>query len=90
MPLEEKLPTRARRKTDHGRSTPEERPVADDRPIVASPAFDVSRGDIERRAYERYCERGCEDGHDLDDWLQAERELLARRSLADGGRGRAL
>jgi len=27
------------------------------------------------RAFELYCERGREDGHDLDDWLQAEREL---------------
>lgn len=32
---------------------------------------------IERRAYELYCARGCADGHDLDDWLAAERELLA-------------
>ncbi|PYR46657.1 MAG: hypothetical protein DMF89_21310 [Acidobacteria bacterium] len=22
-----------------------------------------------------YCERGCQDGHDADDWLKAEREL---------------
>jgi hypothetical protein len=33
---------------------------------------------VERRAYERYCERGCEDGHDLEDWLAAERELFTR------------
>jgi hypothetical protein len=32
---------------------------------------------IERRAYELYCARGCADGHDLDDWLAAEKELLA-------------
>ena len=31
--------------------------------------------DIARRAFELYCARGCEDGHDLQDWLQAEREL---------------
>jgi hypothetical protein len=31
--------------------------------------------DIARRAFEIFCERGCEHGHDLDDWLQAEREL---------------
>jgi len=30
---------------------------------------------IRQRAYDRYCERGCEDGHDLDDWLEAERLL---------------
>jgi hypothetical protein len=32
-------------------------------------------GDIARRAFELYCDRGCEDGHDVDDWLNAEREL---------------
>ena len=31
--------------------------------------------DIARRAFELYCERGCQHGHDTDDWLQAEREL---------------
>ena len=31
---------------------------------------------IAKRAYELFLERGGENGHDLDDWLQAERELL--------------
>jgi hypothetical protein len=31
--------------------------------------------DIAKRAFELYCERGCQDGHDVEDWLQAEREL---------------
>lgn len=35
----------------------------------------VTEGDIARRAFELYCDRGCEDGHDVDDWLTAEREL---------------
>jgi len=30
---------------------------------------------VARRAYERYVARGCEDGYDLDDWLQAEEEI---------------
>jgi hypothetical protein len=30
---------------------------------------------IARRAYGLYEERGREHGHDLDDWLRAEREL---------------
>jgi hypothetical protein len=34
-----------------------------------------SQDGIARRAYEIYCERGCEDGHDMEDWFQAEREL---------------
>ena len=35
-----------------------------------------SHEDIARRAYELYCERGCEPGYDVDDWLQAEYELM--------------
>ena len=31
---------------------------------------------IETRAHEIYVERGCEPGHELDDWLQAEREIM--------------
>ena len=43
----------------------------------------MTDGDIARRAYELYEKRGREHGHDLDDWLQAERELQdALRSTA--------
>lgn len=38
--------------------------------------------DIARRAFELHCERGCQHGHDLDDWLQAERELKADGTYA--------
>lgn len=31
--------------------------------------------EIARRAYDLYLARGCEHGHDVEDWLQAEREL---------------
>jgi hypothetical protein len=31
--------------------------------------------DIARRAYDLYLARGCEHGHDEDDWSKAEREL---------------
>ncbi len=31
---------------------------------------------IALRAYELYLARNCQHGHDLDDWLQAEMELL--------------
>jgi hypothetical protein len=37
-------------------------------------------GDVQQRiavrAYELYRERGCADGRDLDDWLEAERDIL--------------
>jgi hypothetical protein len=42
---------------------------------VHSPATQVSEERIAQRAYELYCARGREDGHDLDDWLEAERDL---------------
>lgn len=31
---------------------------------------------IERRAYELFVQRGGEHGHDWEDWLTAERELV--------------
>jgi hypothetical protein len=35
----------------------------------------ASRDDIARRAYDLYQQRGGTNGSDLDDWLQAERDL---------------
>ena len=35
----------------------------------------VTDGDIARRAYDLYLARGCGHGHDVDDWLRADREL---------------
>ena len=50
-----------------------------------------SRGDgtptaeeIAHRAYEIYLSRGGAPGADVDDWLQAERELTAKRSGRTG------
>jgi Protein of unknown function (DUF2934) len=37
----------------------------------------VTNDDIARRAFELYRERGGQDGHAADDWLEAERELRA-------------
>jgi hypothetical protein len=39
------------------------------------------REEIRRRAYEIYRERGEQPGRELDDWLQAERELKRGRFL---------
>jgi hypothetical protein len=33
---------------------------------------------IEARAHELYLQRGCEEGHDIEDWLIAEKELKQR------------
>jgi Protein of unknown function (DUF2934) len=55
-------------------------PTAADRArkVVTDGAANVTEHDIARRAYDLYLGRGCEDGHDVEDWFQAEREL--RRS----------
>lgn len=39
---------------------------------------------IRRRAFELFELRGREDGHDQDDWLQAESELVQQRARAAG------
>ena len=44
---------------------------------------DVTREEIEKRAYQHYCDRGCAPGGDVDDWLAAERELLGERPDAE-------
>jgi hypothetical protein len=36
---------------------------------------DVTDGDIAGRAYDLHLARGGEHGYDMEDWLQAEREL---------------
>lgn len=37
---------------------------------------------IRRRAYELYEARGQEEGHDVEDWLQAEAEIIAGKPSA--------
>jgi len=37
---------------------------------------------IRARAYQFYEERGCEDGHDLEDWLRAEAEISGKKPAA--------
>ena len=35
----------------------------------------IGEREIAQRAFEIFCDRGFQHGHDLEDWLQAEREL---------------
>ena len=44
---------------------------------------------IRRRAHELYEARGREDGHELDDWLQAEAEILGSKKTAIGTQQKA-
>ncbi|HEV3483439.1 MAG TPA: DUF2934 domain-containing protein [Candidatus Acidoferrales bacterium] len=39
------------------------------------PETKPSETQIQQRAYELFLERGCEHGRDVEDWLEAEREL---------------
>jgi hypothetical protein len=55
-----------------------EQPIAEAQAQGSLDSMHVER--IRIRAYEVYLERGGEDGQDLDDWLQAERELTADQS----------
>lgn len=41
-------------------------------------AQDNTEEEIRRRAYELYEARGREDGHDVEDWLEAEAEITGR------------
>ena len=47
-------------------------PASDDLPIDEQ---------IRQRAYELYIRRGSETGSEVDDWLQAEEEVLEARDL---------
>ena len=38
---------------------------------------------IRQRAYELYVQRGMAPGHDVDDWLKAEAELVYGHSTSD-------
>ena len=49
---------------------------------MARRRIDLPREDIARRAYDIYRSRGEDDGHDLQDWYEAERQLS---DAADGG-----
>jgi len=48
-------------------------------PAAGAAGF-AERDAIAHRAYELFQERGREMGHDLDDWLRAEHELIEAKS----------
>jgi len=43
---------------------------------------EIQEEDISKRAFELYEARGCQDGQDLEDWLQAEQELEEQKKIA--------
>jgi hypothetical protein len=57
-------------------------PKAGSRTVSSSTLAPTTPGDIARRAYDLYLARGGQDGHDLEDWLRAERELKESVGIA--------
>ena len=47
--------------------------------VQTQASSEVDDGEVTRVAYELFERRGREDGHDLEDWLEAERIVRARR-----------
>ena len=54
-------------------------PPADYAPV----SNNIHQTRIAERAYELYMNRGREEGRDLDDWLEAERELTGSASSTE-------
>jgi hypothetical protein len=69
----------ATKKLDQSRKSDQEvvrvRPRADRR---TSSRGAPNETDIARRAYQLFVQRGGEHGHDWEDWLRAERELMSQ------------
>jgi hypothetical protein len=42
---------------------------------------EVSKENIARRAYELYTQRGCGPGKDVEDWVNAEKELVTEPNI---------
>ena len=49
---------------------------------VKRSSLPINDAEIQSRAYALYLARGREDGHDLEDWIEAERSLKQERSAA--------
>jgi hypothetical protein len=49
--------------------------------VIRMPVSAPTPDEIAQRAYEIFQARGGEPGHDLDDWLQAESELLRENAV---------
>ena len=70
-------------------TTPTAKPAATPataaRPATATPmaqgagsgTTQVAREHVAKRAYELWMKRGCTHGHDLQDWIEAEKEVMA-------------
>ena len=64
------MPKAAKRRTDHS-------VTMTSRQSPPNGSATLTDTDIARRAFELYCARGGQHGHDVEDWLRAETELRA-------------
>jgi hypothetical protein len=54
--------------------------------LTSKPPEPMLEHAIRHRAYELYVQRGMAPGHDVDDWLMAEAELVHGHSTSDSNR----
>jgi Protein of unknown function (DUF2934) len=52
--------------------------AADTGAVSVESTYQPTYDDIAQEAYHRYLRRGGSDGRDVDDWIEAERELVRR------------
>ena len=74
----EQLDKKVDRRPDEIEKKPSTLAPKSDEPTVLIPI----EQQIQQRAYELYEQRGRTDGHDLDDWLQAECEIKGTQAKA--------
>lgn len=71
----------ARDRTPETVASPSPRDVAEESAAIYPDTFDTppTPEEIAVEAYNIYCQRGCANGKDVEDWLEAERRLSAQR-----------
>jgi Protein of unknown function (DUF2934) len=52
--------------------------------VAAEDYRGINKDDVAQRAYELFLARGRVDGHDVEDWLEAERQLVAESMALQG------
>jgi len=60
--------------TAHEPTGRRQRTLVPSQPTPSVPDGEALQARIAARAYELYAQRGYQEGHDRDDWLEAERE----------------
>jgi len=81
--MTQKLKAVSRRKGSSGKTIKSKKdPVtAPTRAEAQHRYYEVLGSRIAERAYELYVQRGHEHGHDMEDWLEAERQILPKEIL---------